>query len=568
MAKTVQQRLNSYMPAVLDKNDTVYKAVFADEDSDGGALANELKTLSDFIDYYTRTQSVDGAESALLAYIASTFAGLTRNYSEPDSYLRLRYKALIERKQSARWNGGPSIKNVFAYFFEEKNIYLIERYPVHNLVSNGGFDSLDGWYYDESDTEFKLVYSRSFENGSSILINPGVPRSSGYMEQKITGVVPGLYELVFFFSSYKSGPADIGYSVRDGSDNYWDGEAWRDSPHSFLEEVDDPTAGQYKKIQRSVTVPSETDIYIRFTNLNGNGVLLDGVRFGKIESPAVRLYILTDPEIFYNGAVTYNKQYTYSGFKKFYILSDMESIFERIKPAGVYGELSILTSRLNLPWDRIIVKWESVVKPYWHILYDGTKKYNAGIWSYIQVKYDGSVFYDSALKYDGLQSVFTIRPNDTLYGASLYHHTKTYIPRFRESLKRSIHYDNRVGYSGRFHYSDVSVGINIGISSIKVIHKIVYSKTGRALYNGVWEYNAELRFDGIYTYNEDGIETYFAEEIEYMETHNLKRILAEQAIAPPAEKAIGKIGFGEGGGAATPNDTALTNPYIKHTETF
>lgn len=49
-----------------------------------------------------------------------------------------------------------------------------------------------------------------------------------------------------------------------------------------------------------------------------------------------------------------------------------------------------------------------------------------------------------------------------------------------------------------------------------------------------------------------------------LETRKLKYIMAIQSISPTAELAIGKIGFGEGGSLPTPDDTALTKPYIKN----
>jgi hypothetical protein len=49
-----------------------------------------------------------------------------------------------------------------------------------------------------------------------------------------------------------------------------------------------------------------------------------------------------------------------------------------------------------------------------------------------------------------------------------------------------------------------------------------------------------------------------------VETRNLKAVIAAQAVSPTAERTIGKIGFGEGGQLPTPDDTALTNPYIKN----
>lgn len=49
-----------------------------------------------------------------------------------------------------------------------------------------------------------------------------------------------------------------------------------------------------------------------------------------------------------------------------------------------------------------------------------------------------------------------------------------------------------------------------------------------------------------------------------MQTRALKSILATMLIAPNSAKAITRVGFGEGSVAATPDDTALTNPYMKN----
>lgn len=49
-----------------------------------------------------------------------------------------------------------------------------------------------------------------------------------------------------------------------------------------------------------------------------------------------------------------------------------------------------------------------------------------------------------------------------------------------------------------------------------------------------------------------------------MQTKALKSILATMLISPSSAKAITRIGFGEGSVAATPDDTALTNAYMKN----
>jgi hypothetical protein len=273
MAKTVSQRLNGYMPAALDRNDPVYKAMFADEDADAGAITNEMKELSGFINYYTCTQSADGAKSRLLAYIVSVFAGLTRNYEEPDDYLRLRYKALIERKKNIHWNGKNAIRSVFTYFFDEKNLYLIERYPVVNLISNGEFDTLESWTVNESDTEFRPVYSWSFEGGAAVLINPSKPNPAGYIEQRVDGVSSGIYELLFFYSSPKGKKGDVWFTIRNDQGNYWNGSAWAQAEYAFLETHND-TPGYYKAAQKTIAVPSATAVTFRVKNQMKAGYFL------------------------------------------------------------------------------------------------------------------------------------------------------------------------------------------------------------------------------------------------------------------------------------------------------
>lgn len=48
-----------------------------------------------------------------------------------------------------------------------------------------------------------------------------------------------------------------------------------------------------------------------------------------------------------------------------------------------------------------------------------------------------------------------------------------------------------------------------------------------------------------------------------MQTKALKFILASQAVAPSSARAITKVGFGESGTTATPDDTGLTNAYVR-----
>jgi hypothetical protein len=333
VGKTISKILNTFTPAAMDNEHPVYRSWFGDEDIDQGALTNEFKLVSAFIDYYAKSHRVDDAETSLLDFLVKIFAGLRRSYAEPDDYLRRRYKALLERKRSVHWNGGNSIKSVFTYFFDEKNIYLIERYPVTNLIANGEFDTLESWVVDNSDTEFRLVYSWSFEGGAAALINPSKPNSTGYIEQRVIGVSSGIYELLFFYSSPKGKKGDVWFTIRNSQGSYWNGSAWAQAEYAFLETHND-TPGYYKAVQKTIAVPSTTDITFRFKNNNGGGTLIDSVRFGKTTDPAIRMYVLSEPDLLFNGEILFDKKYHFQWIQSILYPDRYGSDIRRDSPGG------------------------------------------------------------------------------------------------------------------------------------------------------------------------------------------------------------------------------------------
>jgi hypothetical protein len=512
MGKSVSETLNDLMPAAFDKDDPFYRAFVGDIDTDSGAMTNEIKEVTDFINYYTRTQRVDNANTSLLEYIVSIFAGLSRHYEEPDSYLRLRYKALIERKNSGLWNGKKAIKSVFSYFFAEKGIYLIERYPVYNVLVNGDFDTLESWNYNDIDTEFRLIYSRSFEGGSAIYINPSRPNSTGYMEQQIPSVSAGLYEFVFFFSSPKKGLGDIQYSMRNGAGQYWNGSSWVNGLYNFYQAADVDTAGYYRPVQHTVNIPATTNITIRFKNVNGNGVLIDSVRFGKISEPTFRIYITADPELFLDGTWKLDKTYNLSGFKNYYIETDMAEILRRIKPAGVYAEISVLTSRLNVPWDRVLLARESVIRTYWHRLLDGSWNLNNGSVSFVNRYLDGSWKLNEEFNLDEKRMIRNTRPDDILIGGPLYFHNRSYSKKSSLQTSRQIYLDGRIGLNGKFDLSGQIIGSKVGYSKCQITKWITRELEGQAYFDGLWLLNGEMKLDGKYAYYQNDTETYLVKE--------------------------------------------------------
>jgi hypothetical protein len=512
VANSVSEKFNSLMPAVLDRTDEIYRAWVGDEDTDEGALTNEFKTVTDFINYYTRTQRVDESETNLLEFIVKIFSGLHRNYSEPDDYLRLRYKALVERKRTTHWNGKISIKKVFTYFFEEKNIYLIEQYPVNNLIVNGEFENLEGWTYNQADTEFRIIYSWSFEGGTAILINPSKENPTGYMEQQIAAASAGVYELLFFYSSPKGKNGDVLFSIRDGSGKYWNGTAWVSGEYLF-HEIHNDIPGYYKAVQKTVKIPSITNITIRFKNKNGTGVLVDSVRFGKVVDPAIRLYITADPELFYNYEIKFDKKYIYNGFREYYIQTDMESILKMIHPAGVYAEMSILSSRLSIPWDRITIDWSAIIKLNWHVIHDSTRAYNSGSITFRNLYFDNTLKFNEAYNFDSKEIIRNVGPNDLTYREALSSHTRKY--KYNKIIRptRQLYFNGHIGFNSKYKYSGLTMGASVSFVTMNVKKQVMNQGTAQAVFDSLWNFGGGINFGGQYTTYQPGFEIYPVREV-------------------------------------------------------
>jgi hypothetical protein len=358
-----------------------------------------------------------------------------------------------------------------------------------------------------------LIYSRSFEGGSAMYINPSRENSTAYMEQQIPSVSAGLYEFVFFFSSPKKGIGDIQYSIRNGAGSYWNGSAWANGEHLFYEKADVDTAGYYKPVQRTVNIPSVTNITIRFKNKNGNGVLIDSARFGKISEPTFRIYVTHEPELFLDGTWKLDKKYNLSGFKNYYIEDDMDEILRRIKPAGVYAEITVLASQLNIPWDRVLLTWQSTIKTRWHRLLDGTWNLNNGSVSFVNRYLDGSWALNEDHLLDGKTMVRNTMPGDILIGEPVYFHTRTYKRRSSIQTSRKIYLDGRIGLNGKFNLSGEIIGMKVGFSACKVTKRVNRKLIGQAYLDGTWALNDDINLDGKYTYYQTGTESYFVKEV-------------------------------------------------------
>jgi hypothetical protein len=191
----------------------------------------------------------------------------------------------------------------------------------------------------------------------------------------------------------------------------------------------------------------------------------------------------------------------------------MDEILRRIKPAGVYAEITVLASRLNIPWDRILLTWQSTIKTRWHRLLDGTWNLNNGSVSFVNRYLDGSWTLSGNHLLDGKTMIRNTMPGDILIGEPMYFHTRTYKRRSSIQLSRKTYLDGTIGLNGKFNLSGEIIGMKVGFSACRVTKRVNRKLIGQAYLDGTWTLNNDINLDGKYTYYQTGTESYFVKEV-------------------------------------------------------
>ncbi len=470
---SIQDKLNSLMPAIFDTSSEAYKLLISDSENNGGAIAQALVDLMEFRDYYTKTTNVDEANDILLDKIVSRFSGLTRNYAEPDDYFRLRYKALVERCGFGSWTVAEALRKSYSYFFKDEDIFIIESHPTTNLLLNGSFDTLAGWV-SSGNAEAKIIYSKSFEKGSALQVKPNTAADTGTVYQDVVSG-GGWYSLVFFFSSTKKGAGIVDLNIRHlGNGNYWNPttKAWSSLKVTPRYTVSDATAGKYTLVQLFLPVNAGT-VRVSFSTAAIAGFLLDAVAFGPVEYPNVRAMLISDPEVFYDSSILHDNTISHNGFLQYYILDGLEAIMEKTRAAGVRGETYLLSSRLSIPWDRVTIQLSSAI--------DMTP-----------FKHDSQARFNSRYAY-GVK--------DT--------RTRHFVRRFNEWSEFSILHDSKVQYNSQFTHSGKNRGAEIGLSRLRASEYVTVITVNHAQYNSAKLHNESILHDGAYSVSSRQLTQYY-----------------------------------------------------------
>jgi hypothetical protein len=268
--------LIKYTATGINTEGEIYKSVFSDDEGNG-ALAHELDTLVDFINYYTKTDDVRNHKGISLDLIIKEFTNFNRRVLEKDEIYLRRFLAITERKKDLVWGTKWNIKHVFETYFSGIEVFVAENTSDVNLIINGDFEDMDENWNIEGGAE--ISYSARLSGSRGLYFN----RTSGAASQSVN-LERGVYVLHFFLE----GTVDV--EITNSAGKYWDMNRleWRDNPlvNNFESGIWDDQSIFIK------VLPEEDSIDIRFIGTKDYVITLDYVRlYRKLPYPTYTVIV-------------------------------------------------------------------------------------------------------------------------------------------------------------------------------------------------------------------------------------------------------------------------------------
>jgi hypothetical protein len=282
---SVIERINSRMNPTISVKTEEYEAIWGkipftplfsiNESSDFrcGAIANELEFFLGFVDALSKADEIEDLTDPYLDIVIAFFSGLVRFIDEPDTTFINRFYAIVRRGNSIVWNTNYSIKQVYSYFFDPDNIFVIDHDKLlsESVVVNGDFsDDLDT-EWDISDSGSRVT-SRS--EGDQFVSNAAIKFSgtgSSQLSQDCVVATSGGKILLFA----NLGPIDV--QIISGGE-YWNGVDWQVGAFTF----EFSGSPDYQVNSVSFNLADPATVTIRFISDDSEDVYLDRVRLGDI----------------------------------------------------------------------------------------------------------------------------------------------------------------------------------------------------------------------------------------------------------------------------------------------
>jgi hypothetical protein len=200
--------LRSIFSTLVNKDDEVFKALFANADESGAVetIFNELETVRD---EWCNNSDVYNQIGEILEKTMSYFSVLERFFEESDTSYKDRNALLFYRNGDTLWGDKWDILNIFKTYFGINQVFIVNDTNgiEENLLLDGDFEEKNVW----------ILAGCAYDSSARFSKNVGVYFSSpGICKQIVSVNSNSTYFLHFFLRG------NIGVQIKDNNNRYYD----------------------------------------------------------------------------------------------------------------------------------------------------------------------------------------------------------------------------------------------------------------------------------------------------------------------------------------------------------
>lgn len=304
------------MPTKVSKTTKEYEAIIGkseftpnspinlSSDYNCGAVANELEYLRAYINYVVNSDNLNDLDTYFLEDVVEFFTTYKRIHDETDENYRNRAVAFLQRKNNKRWVTKWAIRDVFSYFFNITNIYVIENgiLATDNLVLNSDLEdttgsNFDNWTISVSGTStIDIDTTNPFTNTKCAKYTIDASNSTADIHQIVSSVSAGDYKVSCFAKADIALTDGIHIKIQRSSDSYYynfSTYTWQSGTTN--QKFDLTTTYQYLSASFSLASTDSITITIERDTATSHILYVDRIRMGEYKTyPSINVLIISE----------------------------------------------------------------------------------------------------------------------------------------------------------------------------------------------------------------------------------------------------------------------------------
>jgi hypothetical protein len=200
--------LRSVFSALVNKDDEVFKALFANAE-ETGAIETVFNEIEKTRDEWCNNSDVYNQTGEMLEKTLSYFSVLERLFEESDTSYKYRNALIFYRNGDTLWGDKWDVLNIFKAYFGTNQVFIVNdtNSIEENILLDGDFEEKNAWILEDCNYDPSARFS---ERIGVYFNSPGICKQTVSLDSGST------YFVHFFLSG------NIGVQIKDNNDRYYD----------------------------------------------------------------------------------------------------------------------------------------------------------------------------------------------------------------------------------------------------------------------------------------------------------------------------------------------------------